>query len=127
MDTTVWLVVASVAALIMLALAAVLLVRVFKARKLLVDAGIPLRNKALVWAAVVYTVSPVDLLPDPVYLDDIGFLLLALRSLHAAAASAGLGRAKGKGAPVEILKPEKTALGKAALGKSAEPRPDAVR
>ncbi|MBK5996728.1 DUF1232 domain-containing protein, partial [Streptomyces sp. MBT58] len=89
MDTTVWLVVAAVAALIMLALAAVLLVRVFKARKLLVDAGIPLRNKALVWAAVVYTVSPVDLLPDPVYLDDIGFLLLALRSLHAAAASAG--------------------------------------
>ncbi|MEU0157439.1 YkvA family protein [Streptomyces sp. NPDC006261] len=117
MDTTVWLVVAAVAALVMLALAAVLLARVFKARKLLVDAGIPLRDKALVWAAVVYTVSPVDLLPDPVYLDDIGFLLLALRSLHAAAASAGLGRAKGAGAPVEIPKPEKT----------ARPRPDAVR
>ncbi|MFJ8845878.1 YkvA family protein [Streptomyces cyaneofuscatus] len=117
MDTTVWLVVAAVAALIMLALAAVLLVRVFKARKLLVDAGIPLRSKALVWAAVVYTVSPVDLLPDPVYLDDIGFLLLALRSLHSAAAAAGLGRAKGAGAPVEIPNLEKT----------VKPRPDAVR
>ncbi|MYR98175.1 MULTISPECIES: YkvA family protein [unclassified Streptomyces] len=117
MDTTVWLVVAAVAALIMLALAAVLLVRVFKARKLLVDAGIPLRNKALVWAAVVYTISPVDLMPDPVYLDDIGFLLLALRSLHAAATSAGLGRTKGAGAPVEIPELEKT----------AKPRPDAVR
>ncbi|MET8059657.1 YkvA family protein [Streptomyces microflavus] len=123
MDTTVWLVVAAVAALIMLAMAAVLLVRVFKARKLLVDAGIPLRNKALVWAAVVYTVSPVDLLPDPVYLDDIGFLLLALRSLHAAAAaSAGLGAAKRAGALSEIPKPEKTSL-----GKTGEPRPDAVR
>lgn len=34
---------------------------------------------------MIYTVSPVDLIPDPVYLDDIGMLLLALRSLHAAA------------------------------------------
>ncbi|MFJ9624367.1 YkvA family protein [Streptomyces sp. NPDC101181] len=90
MDTTAWLVVAAVAALITLALAVVLLVRVFKARKLLMDAGVPLRSKALVWAAVIYTVSPVDLLPDPVYLDDIGLLLVALRSLHSAAAAAGV-------------------------------------
>ncbi|WP_411082781.1 YkvA family protein [Streptomyces sp. cmx-18-6] len=116
MDTTAWLVVAAIAALIMFALAAVLLVRVVKARKLLVDAGIPLRDKALVWAAVIYTVSPVDLLPDPVYLDDIGFLLLALRSLHTAAASAGLGKAKRTAAPVEIPKPER----------AAKPRPDVV-
>lgn len=90
MDTTVWLVLGVVAVLIMLASAVVLLVRVFKARKLLVDAGIPLRSKALVWAAVIYTVSPVDLLPDPVYLGDIGFLLVALRSLHSAASAAGV-------------------------------------
>ncbi|MFJ9112945.1 YkvA family protein [Streptomyces sp. NPDC102283] len=115
--TTVWLVLGAVAALIMLASAVVLLVRVLKARKLLVDAGIPLRSKALVWAAVVYTVSPVDLLPDPVYLDDIGFLLLALRSLHAAAASAAPGVAKGAGATQGILKPERP----------TKPRPDAVR
>ncbi|MFI1190619.1 YkvA family protein [Streptomyces californicus] len=89
-STVVWLVVAAVAVLLMLALAVVLLVRVFRARKLLVDAGIPLRDKALVWAAVIYTVSPIDLLPDPVYLDDIGFLLVALRSLHAAASAAGV-------------------------------------
>lgn len=101
MDTTVWLVVGAVAALITLALAVVLLVRVFKARKLLVDAGIPLRNKALVWAAVIYTVSPVDLLPDPVYLDDIGFLLVALRSLHSAASAAGVGKAVRGRSPVE--------------------------
>ncbi|MEW1612886.1 MULTISPECIES: DUF1232 domain-containing protein [unclassified Streptomyces] len=120
MDTTVWLVVGAVAVLIMLTLAVVLLVRVFKARKLLVDAGVPLRDKALVWAAVVYTVSPVDLLPDPVYLDDIGFLLLALRSLHAAAAAAGLGAANGAGAPARIPEPESG-------GKRAKPRPDVVR
>ncbi|MEU1213166.1 YkvA family protein [Streptomyces sp. NPDC005791] len=94
MDISVWLLVGALALLLMAGGAAVLLVRVIRARRLLVDAGVPLRDKALVWAAVIYTVSPVDLLPDPVYLDDIGFLLLALRSLHAAAhaARAGLGR-----------------------------------
>ncbi|MEV5602645.1 YkvA family protein [Streptomyces sp. NPDC052299] len=91
MDTKAWIIVGAALVLLMLAAVGVLLVRVLKARKLLVDAGVPLHNKALVWAAVLYTVSPVDLLPDPVYLDDIGFLLLALRSLHAAARAAGVG------------------------------------
>lgn len=91
MDTTAWLIIGAVLVLLTVGIAAVLLVRVFRARKLLVDAGIPLHNKALVWAAMIYTVSPVDLLPDPVYLDDIGFLMLALRSLHAAARAAGVG------------------------------------
>ncbi|MFF1360543.1 YkvA family protein [Streptomyces sp. NPDC058297] len=85
MDTKAWLILATVVVLLTMGIAAVLLVRVIRAKRLLLDAGIPLRNKALVWAAVIYTVSPVDLLPDPVYLDDIGFLLLALRSLHVAA------------------------------------------
>ncbi|MFJ8659997.1 YkvA family protein [Streptomyces sp. NPDC093795] len=92
MDSSLWLVVAAVVALVMAGYAAVLLVRVFRARRLLVDAGVPLRSKALFWAAVVYTVSPVDLIPDPVYLDDIGVLLVALRALHAAAARSGVER-----------------------------------
>ncbi|NED11334.1 YkvA family protein [Streptomyces sp. SID9124] len=91
MDTKAWIIVGAALALLMLVVAGVLLVRVLKARKLLAEAGVPLHNKALVWAAVLYTVSPVDLLPDPVYLDDIGFLLLALRSLHSAARAAGVG------------------------------------
>ncbi|MFG2874339.1 YkvA family protein [Streptomyces sp. NPDC048337] len=86
MDGKAWLTLAAVIAAGLALYAAVLLVRVFKARRLLLDAGIPLRDKALFWVAVAYTVSPVDLIPDPVYLDDIGILLLALRSLHAAAA-----------------------------------------
>ncbi|MGW6686424.1 YkvA family protein [Streptomyces sp. NPDC054961] len=87
-STTAWLIVGTVVAAGLAVTAAVLLVRVFSARRLLRDAGIPLHDKALFWAAVVYTVSPVDLIPDPVYLDDIGILLLALRSLHAAASAA---------------------------------------
>jgi uncharacterized membrane protein YkvA (DUF1232 family) len=36
------------------------------------------------WGAVAYFVLPTDVMPDPVYLDDIGVLLLALRSLRRA-------------------------------------------
>ncbi|MCJ1676815.1 DUF1232 domain-containing protein [Streptomyces sp. APSN-46.1] len=96
MDGKVWFTVAVIVALGLAVTAAVLLVRVLKARRLLLDAGIPLRDKALFWVAVLYTVSPVDLIPDPVYLDDIGVLLLALRSLQAAAVAAR--PAKGPGA-----------------------------
>ncbi|GAA2435561.1 hypothetical protein GCM10010273_10520 [Streptomyces lavendulocolor] len=92
MDSSSWLVVAVVLALVVAVCAAVLLVRVFRARRLLLDAGVPLQSKALFWAAVVYTVSPVDLIPDPVYLDDVGVLLVALRALHAAAARSGADR-----------------------------------
>ncbi|GAA0497974.1 YkvA family protein [Streptomyces olivaceiscleroticus] len=92
MSTEAWIVVvvAGVLVLATLVLAVRLLVRLVKARGLLREAGIPVQNKAVFWGAVLYLVSPVDLLPDPVYLDDIGILLLALRSLHTAAASAGL-------------------------------------
>ncbi|MGR4879705.1 YkvA family protein [Streptomyces sp. LARHCF249] len=88
MDGTIWIALAAAVAAGLAITAAVLLVRVLRTRRLLLDAGIPLRDKALFWVAVIYTVSPVDLIPDPVYLDDVGVLLLALRSLHAAAASA---------------------------------------
>ncbi|MFF7779169.1 YkvA family protein [Streptomyces tanashiensis] len=91
MDGSLWLIVAVVLLLVVAGCAAVLLVRVFRARRLLTDAGVPLQSKALFWAAVVYTVSPVDLIPDPVYLDDIGVLLIALRALHAAVARSGAG------------------------------------
>ncbi|MCX5015771.1 YkvA family protein [Streptomyces sp. NBC_00555] len=87
MDGNTWFMLAAVVAAGVAIAAAVLLVRVLSARRLLLDAGIPLRDKALFWVAVIYTVSPVDLIPDPVYLDDIGLLMLALRSLHAAAAA----------------------------------------
>ncbi|MFF2568711.1 YkvA family protein [Streptomyces sp. NPDC058084] len=102
MDGTLWLVVVVVLLLGVAGCAAVLLVRVFKARRLLMDAGVPLQSKALFWAAVVYTISPIDLIPDPVYLDDVGVLLIALKALHAAAAKTGArppGRSAGSEAP----------------------------
>ncbi|MFE3824520.1 YkvA family protein [Streptomyces sp. NPDC059092] len=66
-----------------LGVAIVLAVRLVRARGTLRRAGLPQSKKWLFWAALGYLVLPVDLLPDPVYIDDIGVLLMALRSLHA--------------------------------------------
>jgi uncharacterized membrane protein YkvA (DUF1232 family) len=52
----------------------------------------PLSTKAMFWGSIVYLICPIDLLPDPIYVDDIGFLMLALRSVHAAASRAARSR-----------------------------------
>jgi uncharacterized membrane protein YkvA (DUF1232 family) len=76
-------VVAAVLAALVLATAVFLLVRLVRTRRGLRRAGLPTGPRWVFWAAVAYFVLPTDLLPDPVYLDDIGVLLLALRSLRA--------------------------------------------
>lgn len=83
MDTTTTvLLVAAVLAAAVLGVALVLLVRLVRARQTLRRAGLPTGPRWIFWGAVLYLVLPADLLPDPVYLDDIGVLLLALRSLR---------------------------------------------
>lgn len=80
--TTVVLVVAAVAAAAVLACAVAVMVRLVRTRRELRRAGLPTGPRWVFWGAVLYLVLPVDLLPDPVYLDDIGVLLLALRSMR---------------------------------------------
>ncbi|POX38723.1 hypothetical protein C3486_21730 [Streptomyces sp. Ru73] len=84
MSDTLWVVVivAGVLLLLTLVAAVVLLVRTVAVRRRIKAAGLPV-NEFAFWGALLYVLSPVDLLPDPVYLDDIGVLLLALRALHA--------------------------------------------
>lgn len=89
----VWLIVAGVVLALVTAVIAVrVLLKLVRARRLLKATGMPLSTKAMFWGSIVYLVWPVDLLPDPIYLDDIGFLLLALRSVHAAAVRARAAR-----------------------------------
>ncbi|PZH02146.1 hypothetical protein C1I97_21740 [Streptomyces sp. NTH33] len=78
------LLVAAVLAAAVLGVAVALLVRLVRTRRDLRRAGLPTGPRWVFWGAVAYLILPTDLLPDPVYLDDIGVLLLALRSLHAA-------------------------------------------
>ncbi|MEU1659254.1 DUF1232 domain-containing protein [Streptomyces griseofuscus] len=85
MDTTTpLLIIAAVVAAGLAAGAVVLLVRLVRTRRTLLRAGLPAGPRWVFWGAVAYLLLPTDLLPDPIYLDDIGVLLLALRSLRAA-------------------------------------------
>ncbi|MEZ7002554.1 hypothetical protein [Streptomyces sp. AD55] len=80
--TTVVIVVAVVLAAAALAAAVAVLVRLVRTRRDLLRAGLPTGPRWVFWGAVLYLLLPADLLPDPVYLDDVGVLLLALRSLR---------------------------------------------
>jgi uncharacterized membrane protein YkvA (DUF1232 family) len=84
--------------IVTLAVTILLLVRLVKSFKLLRSAEIPLANKAAFWVALVYTICPIDLLPDPIYLDDIGILLAAIHYLDKAADQLGIARG-GKSLP----------------------------
>ncbi|MEY9996797.1 uncharacterized membrane protein YkvA (DUF1232 family) [Streptomyces sp. V4I8] len=81
-STTEVIVVAVVLAAVVLAVAVRLLVRLVRTRRLMRRAGLPTGPRWVFWGAVLYFVLPADLVPDPVYLDDIGVLLLALRTLR---------------------------------------------
>ena len=50
----------------------VLGVRVFRTRRMLGDLGVG--GKIAFYGAIAYTIFPIDLLPDPIYLDDMGVL-----------------------------------------------------
>lgn len=56
--------------------AIVLAIKVFRTRQLLAELG--LGGKIAFYGALIYTISPIDLLPDPIYLDDMGVLAGAL-------------------------------------------------
>jgi uncharacterized membrane protein YkvA (DUF1232 family) len=66
------IVVGCIIALATLAGAIVLLVKVFRTRKLLSELGTG--GNVAFWLALIYTIFPIDLIPDPIYLDDIGVL-----------------------------------------------------
>ncbi|MFI1646011.1 YkvA family protein [Streptomyces avidinii] len=84
------LIVLAIAVLAMLGVAIVLAVKLVKISKLLRSEDLPLSNKVAFWASLVYTVSPVDLIPDPVYLDDIGVLLLTIHFIQNTAKRLGV-------------------------------------
>jgi hypothetical protein len=73
---TVILVLGGIVAVATLAGAVVLVVKVLRTRKLLGELGAG--GKVAFYGALIYTVLPVDLLPDPIYLDDMGILAGAL-------------------------------------------------
>ncbi|NHO80268.1 YkvA family protein [Micromonospora sp. CMU55-4] len=75
-EAWVLVVLAAVVAAAMLAGAIVLAVRLVRTRRMLGALGAG--GKVAFYGALIYTILPVDLLPDPIYLDDMGVLAGAL-------------------------------------------------
>ncbi|MEV7073997.1 YkvA family protein [Streptomyces sp. NPDC091972] len=97
MDSSTALIVAAVVlAALVLAVAVGVLVRLVRTRRGLRRAGLPTGPRWVFWGALLYFVLPTDLVPDPVYLDDIGVLLLALRTLRGSAADRAALRLDGR-------------------------------
>ncbi|MEU7798483.1 YkvA family protein [Micromonospora arborensis] len=75
-EAWVLVVIAAILALATLVGAVVLAVRVVRTRRLLT--GLGAGGKVAFYGALIYTIFPVDVLPDPIYLDDMGVLAAAL-------------------------------------------------
>ncbi|MGI5237454.1 DUF1232 domain-containing protein [Dactylosporangium sp. CA-139066] len=78
----------------LLVLAVVLAVRVWKTGKYLQAMGVG--GRWVFWGAIIYTICPIDLLPDPIYLDDVGVLGGALIYLSRLAVKARQNRQPGQ-------------------------------
>jgi len=75
-EAWVLVVLAGLFALATLVGAVLLAVRVVRTRRLLGTLGVG--GKVAFYGALIYAILPVDLLPDPIYLDDMGVLAGAL-------------------------------------------------
>ncbi|MFI7425958.1 hypothetical protein ACIBPB_03125 [Micromonospora sp. NPDC049836] len=102
-ETWLLVVLAGLVALATLVGAVLLAVRVVRTRRLLGALGVG--GKVAFYGALIYTILPVDLLPDPIYLDDMGVLAGALVYLgrlaarHRAAQQALPGQTAQRGLP----------------------------
>ncbi|MFF9488890.1 hypothetical protein [Streptomyces sp. NPDC014676] len=105
--TTVVLVVAAALTAAALAGTVAVLVRLVRTRRELRHAGLPTGPRWVFWGAVLYLVLPADLLPDPVCLDDMGVLLLALRTMRGSsgARAPGAPLRRGRGQPADDYAP----------------------
>ncbi|GIF72426.1 hypothetical protein [Asanoa siamensis] len=83
MSREAWVVVIGAAAVVLIGAlvgAIVLAVKVVRVRNQLGELGFG--GKFAFYGALIFTIFPVDLLPDPIYLDDMGVLGLALLYLN---------------------------------------------
>ncbi|MGY0004818.1 hypothetical protein [Micromonospora sp. I033] len=100
-EAWVLVVLAAVAALATLVGAVLLAVRVVRTRRMLGALGVG--GKVAFYGALIYTILPVDVLPDPIYLDDMGVLAGALIYLGRLAAQRRAAQRDARGKPSETL------------------------
>ncbi|MYS82292.1 YkvA family protein [Embleya scabrispora] len=86
MDTWLWIVigVAALVFVVTLVIVVVLVRRLLRTWRLVRGPEASTRDRMVFLGALIYAISPVDLLPDPILIDDIAVLLYALRQLGSA-------------------------------------------
>lgn len=75
----------------LLAVVAFLGYRLYKTYSIVSDTAAPSSLKYVFWLAVIYTISPIDLLPDPILIDDIGVLVASIAHIAKVGREMGLG------------------------------------
>ena len=84
------LVVLAVVLLIALVVAIYYGVRLWRLWALVHDPNMPDAARYAFYGALIYAICPVDLLPDPIYLDDVGLLVTAITYITKVAKRLGL-------------------------------------
>lgn len=56
--------------------------KLFRLRKVALSPEAPTSAKAAFWLAWIYALSPLDVLPDPILIDDIGVVLAAIATIE---------------------------------------------
>jgi hypothetical protein len=91
-----WGVFAVLVLLVTCAIVLTLVVKMIKKHKLVHQPDMPVSAKVFYYGSIIYTIFPIDLLPDPILLDDIGVLAAALVHIgHTAKKIYGDRRAEG--------------------------------
>jgi uncharacterized membrane protein YkvA (DUF1232 family) len=80
--TPVLLAVAAVIVAVMLFFVYRALRKLFRLRKVALSPEAPTTAKAAFWLAWIYALSPLDVLPDPILIDDIGVVLAAIATIE---------------------------------------------
>ena len=80
--TPVLLAVAAVIVAVMIFFVYRALRRLFRLRKVALGPDAPTTAKAAFWLAWIYAISPIDVLPDPILIDDIGVVLVAIATIE---------------------------------------------
>jgi uncharacterized membrane protein YkvA (DUF1232 family) len=82
-----------------------LIIKLFATKRMLGDLGTG--GKIAFWGAILYTIFPIDLLPDPIYLDDMAVLGGALALLTSQLRKRGglKGVIPRRGAPQKVTRP----------------------
>ena len=70
--------------------AIVFLVKLIRLWSIVNSPDMPVAGKVAFWGSAIYAVFPIDVLPDPIYLDDLGVLMGAIAYITGLARKNGL-------------------------------------